>query len=124
TSEPAPDPPATGDGRLIFIVQKHDASRLHYDVRLEVDGLLKSFPVPKGPSYAPADKRLAVMTEDHPMSYAGYEGVIPKGEYGAGPHEIEWDGTNGSGRVVASGMYFYRLKTSFETLTRKMTLLK
>ncbi|HEY5640341.1 MAG TPA: DNA polymerase ligase N-terminal domain-containing protein, partial [Dehalococcoidia bacterium] len=90
TSEPPPAPPATGDGRLIFIVQKHDASRLHYDVRFEVDGVLKSFPVPKGPSYDPADKRLAVMTEDHPLSYASYEGVIPRGEYGAGP-VIVWD---------------------------------
>ncbi|HUF53920.1 MAG TPA: non-homologous end-joining DNA ligase [Dehalococcoidia bacterium] len=90
TSEPPPEVPDTGEGRLIFIVQKHDATRLHYDVRFEVDGVLKSFPVPKGPSYDPADKRLAVMTEDHPMSYASYEGVIPKGEYGAGP-VIVWD---------------------------------
>lgn len=90
TSEPPPDEEPVGEGRLIFIVQKHHATRLHYDVRFEVDGVLKSFPVPKGPSYNPVDKRLTVMTEDHPMSYASYEGVIPKGEYGAGP-VIVWD---------------------------------
>lgn len=90
TSEPPPELPASDEGRLIFIVQKHHATRMHYDVRFEVDGVLKSFPVPKGPSYNPADKRLTVMTEDHPMSYASYEGVIPKGEYGAGP-VIVWD---------------------------------
>jgi bifunctional non-homologous end joining protein LigD len=90
TSEPPPEEVPGGEGRLIFIVQKHHATRLHYDVRFEVDGVLKSFPVPKGPSYNPADKRLTVMTEDHPMSYASYEGVIAKGEYGAGP-VIVWD---------------------------------
>ncbi len=127
TPEPRGAKQARGHA-LRFVVQKHHASRLHYDFRLEADGVLKSWAVPKGPTLNPADRRLAVQVEDHPLDYRDFEGVIPAGNYGAG-QVIVWDrgtyrlaeGTNPSAEIHKGKIKFIlrgRKLTGMFTLVR------
>ncbi len=118
TSEPKGGA-ASKAGRLSFVVQKHAARSLHYDFRLELDGTLKSWAVPKGPSLDPADKRMAVHVEDHPIDYGRFEGEIPKGRYGAGS-VIVWD--NGTWEPIGDARAGYRAgKLKFRLHGKKLT---
>ena len=90
TAEPSGTLPVKPSKQLRFVIQKHAARRLHYDLRLELDGVFKSWAVTRGPSLTPQDKRLAVEVEDHPLDYGDFEGTIPKGQYGGGTVQL-WD---------------------------------
>lgn len=115
--EPAGDDGGGGEGgerRGRFVIQKHDASRLHYDLRLELDGVLKSWAVPKGPSLDPGTRRLAVRTEDHPLGYRDFEGIIPEDEYGGGTVLIwdrgAWEADGDPRAALADGRLDFRLR--------------
>jgi bifunctional non-homologous end joining protein LigD len=127
TREPSGEVKSTPTGNS-FVIQKHAASRLHYDFRLELDGVLLSWSVPKGPSLDPAQKRLAVQVEDHPLDYAMFEGIIPRGQYGGGT-VLLWDrgtwepqGTEGARPMLAKGNLKFFLKG--EKLHGKWALVK
>jgi bifunctional non-homologous end joining protein LigD len=116
TREPSGQGPVKPTTRRRFVIQKHDATRLHYDLRLELNGVFKSWAVTKGPSLDPHDKRLAVEVEDHPLDYGDFEGTIPKGQYGGGTVMLwdrgywEPDGTRTPERALAKGDFKFTLE--------------
>lgn len=107
--------------KLIYVIQKHNASHLHYDLRLEMDGVLKSWAVPKEPSTDPAVKRLAIAVEDHPLGYEKFAGTIPEGEYGAGTVEI-WD--QGTYQLLEKSEKAYSLEINGKKLKGLFYLVK
>jgi DNA ligase D-like protein (predicted 3'-phosphoesterase) len=119
TSEPPGEVGAEDEN--VFVIQRHDASHLHYDFRMSLNGVLKSWAVPKEPPVEKGTKRLAIMTEDHPLSYATFEGTIPKGQYGAGTVEI-WD--NGTFELEDRGDAKIVFKLDGRKLNGKYVLLK
>jgi len=104
TAEPSGTRTPTSRGSL-YVIQQHAARRLHYDFRLELDGVLLSWSVPKGPSLSPSERRLAVCVEDHPLDYADFEGVIPKGEYGRGSVWDPWAGIDDLDQAITAAAW-------------------
>lgn len=109
------------DKKKIFVIHKHDATHLHYDLRLEMKGVLKSWAVPKQPPKTKGTKRLAIQVEDHPLDYASFQGVIPEGNYGAGKVEI-WD--NGKYELVEKNSNSIKIKFDGKKLKGNYVLLK
>ena len=121
TDEPKGDKKTSSGDQPIFVIQKHDASQLHYDFRIEIDGTLKSWSVPKGPSTDPSEKQMAIPTGDHPIDYADFEGVIPEDEYGGGTVMI-WDKGKFENIKKDDEGNPVDLKTSFENGTIEIDL--